>query len=161
MALWMIEKGCPWDGILFCTVASAVGALDKIQWAVSRKSVDECLSPQNCTQAAQWGYVDMMKWLYGKGLVCTKEDIFLVAKNKHSEMFEWARESGYHWDDVLLHMAAEEGNCAMIEWGRSVGCVWAEEEFEQTMETYSKQHASLKNYMRKKGYRGCVVDVLC
>ena len=130
-----------------------------MKWAVSQKSVEECLRPSNCTSAARWGDVEIMEWLYSQGLTCTADDILIAAGNRKKELFDWARGKGFDWDDILLEKAVQGKLGHLVKWGISAGCDWSYTMITKVLEKHSVELPILSYFIDvKKEESGCVVS---
>ena len=139
-----------------CIVAAAHNVVSTIEWALSQKSVSECLSALLCTLAALWGHTEVMDLLYFHGFVCTKEDILLAAIEDNKNLFDWAREKGHNWDVVLLAVAAKEGNGRLIRWGMKNWCAWSKEMIENEVGNYIRKFPQSERFSEKK--KECILS---
>ena len=64
-----------------------------------------------------------MEWLYSQGLTCTTDDILIAAGNRKKKLFDWAREKGFDWDDILLDKAVQGKSGHLVKWGISADVV--------------------------------------
>ena len=70
------------------------GDLSGLQLLHQRGDLDDELSDGLCTLAAEWGRLEILKWLREKNFPWDEETSRRAASGGHLEMLQWARENG-------------------------------------------------------------------
>jgi len=100
-----------------------------------------------CNHLAGRGYLDVLKWLYGKGNILysqllssitykyfTQADVDFTlpiktatqyaAKNGQLKVLKWLREQDAEWDETICRDAAKHGHFELLKWAYENGCPW-------------------------------------
>ena len=75
--------------------------------------------------AAQYGQVELVKWLCGEGgFAMDKKVMWRAARSGNLELVQWLRGEGYPWDYWTCSWAVEQGHVEVLRWARENGCPW-------------------------------------
>ncbi len=121
--------------------------LDKVDILV----INNCSDIINhCNYYAQYGYVDILKWISNNKYILFPDDIWISAlRNGQIEVLQflhdinydfghllcyytaiynqldvlkWARANGYSWNESVYSYAFRHGHNDIVEWARNNGC---------------------------------------
>ena len=90
-----------------------------------RDAVDAMIEDRRDTSlAAKFGRLSVLKNLLQRGhlnkaVVCKN-----AAEGGHLETLQWARETGFPWDEETCENAAKGGHLEMLKWARANACPW-------------------------------------
>ncbi len=103
------------------------GDLSGMQLLHQRGDLDDELSDGLCTLVAEWGRLEILKWLRENNFPWDEETCRRAASGGHLEMLQWARANGCPWHEGTCMYAAKGGHLEVLQWLRANGCPWDEE----------------------------------
>ncbi len=123
-----VDNGCNIDPII-CDYGALVGHLDVVIWG---KNKGNKLNLSTCLCAAQFGNLEILKWLVEQNSIEKFEEPSIydnricqwAAKGGHLQIITWARENGFDWDSSAPAESARFGRLDDIKWMRENGCPW-------------------------------------
>ena len=76
--------------------------------------------------AAQYGHLELVKWLCGEGGFALDERVMReAASSGNLELVQWLRGEGCQWDWRTCWRAVRHGHDEVLRWVRQNGCPWA------------------------------------
>jgi hypothetical protein len=103
-----------------CCAAAASGALDKLQWLATQRSL-----PRHIARfAAQSGNVEMLTFIKQLGLEFDLECYKEAASGNHLQVIQYLHAEGCAWDTLVCTLAAGIPNLTMLQWLRENDCPW-------------------------------------
>ena len=104
------------------TYCATKGYLKVLKWSVITK---KCKMDQHtCAIAAEYGHLDVLKWMTYHGVTMNKYTCHNAASNGHLQVLIWARANGCKWDDDTCLSAARAGHLSILQWLRENRCPW-------------------------------------
>ena len=77
------------------------------------------------TMAAQYGHLELVKWLCGEGGFAMDEGVMrYAAVSGNLELVQWLRGEGCPWDHNTCYLAVYDGHVEVLRWARENGCPW-------------------------------------
>ena len=116
-------------GPLFTRVQSDVilpGCVALVKWAL----VEGCPREDDggfdmACFAAQYGHMELVKWLCGAGGFAMDEVVMEdAAFNGNLELVQWLRGEGCPWHFQTCYLAFKYGHVGVLRWVRENGCPW-------------------------------------
>ena len=75
--------------------------------------------------AANYGHLQLVKWLYGEGGFAMDEEVMRwAARSGNLELVQWLRAEGCPWNRRTCYWAVMEGHVEVLRWVRQNGCPW-------------------------------------
>jgi hypothetical protein len=108
------------------------GRLEMLQWYMARLEVENfpdiinhsknfCL---NTKRAAQYGYLEMLKWMVENGFKFTVDAITAAAKEGHLECVVYLRERGCKMTTTVSKVSLNRAHIHVLRWVIENGCAW-------------------------------------
>src|SRR5579872_1055228 len=119
----MVPRGqvCEWDSVVLWFALSH-NHFEIFKWAIENGcEMDE---DTICAVAAEYGRLEILKWLYEQSYELNEMTCAKAAGNNQLEILKWLRSKGCPWDDSTCNSAAIGGHLEVLEWVRLNGCTW-------------------------------------
>lgn len=98
------------------------GYLDLLIWAHTNNFL--CQHERICEMAAFNGHLEILKWVYSKGIKITHWVASSAAKKGHLEILKWLKLNYCHIDSFLYANAAINNHLEILKWARENNCPW-------------------------------------
>ena len=77
------------------------------------------------SRAAQYGRLELVKWLCGEGGFEMDANVMAdAAESGNLELVQWLRGEGCEWDWWMCYLAVDQGHVEVLRWARENGCEW-------------------------------------
>ena len=77
------------------------------------------------TVAAQYGHLELVKWLCGEGRFAMNERVmWQAACSGNLELVQWLWGEGCPWNWETCNWAVTKGHVEVLRWARENGCPW-------------------------------------
>jgi hypothetical protein len=135
---WVIAHGtCEQDMKTFleyslCITLVVRGHLEMLQWYMARLEVENFAdiidynknTCMNVKRAAQYGHLEMLKWLVENGFKFTADALTAAAERGHLECVVYLRERGCNMTPTIAKAAVNIAQIHVLRWAIENGCKW-------------------------------------
>jgi hypothetical protein len=127
-----------------------MGRLEMLQWFMARLEMDNLPHIVNSKKnnykyvqtAAQYGHLEMLKWLVENGFKFAADAITEAAKNGHLECVVYLRERGCNMTPNVSRAALDHTNMHVLRWVIENGCQWDPQWTLDQLEQIDDPHAT-------------------
>jgi hypothetical protein len=118
---WLCENNCPMS---FDIGNHAIGNnnLEMLIWIQQKGYLNR--DPISINIAAEYGYIEILKWLLNNGCRWNRTTCAMAAKSGNLELLKYLRENGCKWDARTCSRAAEYGHLEILIYARENDCNW-------------------------------------
>ena len=105
----------------------APGRVGLVKWALAEgcPREDEDGFPTMVHAAAEYGHLELVKWLCGEGGLAMDDMVMMEAAGSGNlELVQWMRGEGCEWDLGTCLNAVAGGHVEVLRWLRENGCAW-------------------------------------
>jgi hypothetical protein len=131
-----LPRGCGQDSVALslCTTAHPLHTrfTKRICTSISeatmrpnpRRGADAKIATAVCQAIARCGHLSVLQWARESGYNWDEATCAEAAGGGHLELLQWARGNGCDWDEGTCHAAAAEGRVEVLRWSMVNGCDW-------------------------------------
>ena len=109
LAKWALAEGCPrvkGNGFTMACFAAQYGHLELVKWLCGEGGF--AMDEGVIGWAAGSGNLELVQWLRGEGCPSDARTCWVAVKQGHVEVLRWARENGCPWYSWTRDEAAEK-----------------------------------------------------
>jgi len=110
----------------YCKIAASCGSLDILKhiWNISISWQTNINSGDIMGDAAGYGHLEIVKWLYKNGCYWNTLVCYRAAYGGHLEVLKYLHDNGCPWNEYACAHAAESGQLEILKYLHNNGCLW-------------------------------------
>ena len=126
------------------------GHLEMLQWYMARLEMENFPdiinynknNSTNVKRAAEYGYIEMLKWMGGNGFKFPGDAITAAAKEGQLESIVYLRERGCNITPTVSKVSVNRAQIHVLRWAIENGCKWVPQWTLDQLEQIDEQHGT-------------------
>jgi len=118
---WIVKNDCsylinhiPGNKSKYFDAALRLGSLNIIKWY--SKNYNELFTPSTMDWAADYGHLEIIKWLHANGYNGTTDAMNYASLHGYLNIVKWLHANGYNCTTDAMDYAAENGHLNVVKW---------------------------------------------